>query len=103
MKELKSFQKKYLRGLAHSLKPVVSVGQKGITDTLIGSINEALNAHELIKIKFQDFKEKSQKKALLEIMRQKTQSQVVGLIGHAAILFREHPDPEKRKIVLPRK
>jgi len=101
MKELKGFQKKYLRGAAHNLKPVVSVGQKGVTDSLIRSINEALKTHELIKVKFLDFKEKSQKRELIEIIKQKTKTEVVGLIGHVAILFTENKDPEKRRIVLP--
>jgi len=58
MQPLKSFQAKHLRALAHSLKPVVLVGQKGISPSLLGSIHEALNAHELIKIKFVDFKDR---------------------------------------------
>ena len=60
--KLKGFQKKHLRGLAHKLSPVVYIGKKGVSDTLMKSLEEALNSHELIKIKFVDFKEKNQKK-----------------------------------------
>ena len=63
MQELKGSQKKYLRGLAHSLNPVVTIGRGGLSRQVIRSIDEALETHELIKIKFQEFKEKEQKKA----------------------------------------
>ena len=100
-KKLTSLQAKYLRGKAHSLKPIVFVGQKGLTDALIRSAEEAFNRHELIKIKFIDLKEKKQKEELAGAIGEKTNSFVAGMIGHIAILYRRHPDPEKRKIVLP--
>ena len=55
MKKLTSIQAKFLRGLAHALKPVVFVGQKGLTTSLIASTDEAFQRHELIKVKFIDF------------------------------------------------
>ncbi|MBW2655914.1 MAG: YhbY family RNA-binding protein, partial [Deltaproteobacteria bacterium] len=64
MKELKGSEKKYLRGLAHNLNPSAFVGQKGLTATLSGEIDQALEASELIKVKFNDYKEKDQKKNL---------------------------------------
>ncbi|MEE4356587.1 MAG: YhbY family RNA-binding protein [Desulfococcaceae bacterium] len=100
---LKGFQKKYLRGLAHDVKPVVTLGQRGITETLLLSVNDALNTHELIKIKFNDFKEKAQKEEIMAVICQKTGGEMAGMIGHVAILYRRHPDPEKRKISLPEK
>jgi len=98
---LKGFQKKYLRGLAHSLQPVVFIGQKGLTDALIRSTNEALDTHELIKIKFNDFKEKEQKQDISEKIGITTASEIVGFVGHIATFYRQHKDPEKRKIVVP--
>jgi RNA-binding protein len=103
MQPLSSFQAKYLRGLAHGLKPVVFVGQKGATASLLDSIREALNAHELIKAKFIDFKDRRMKAELVAEIAQQTGSRVAGLIGHTAILYRPHPDPEKRRIVIPAK
>ena len=102
MKKLTGLQAKYLRGLAHSLKPVVFVGQKGITDTLIASTEQALDHHELIKIKFIDFKKNQQKKEITEAIEAKTGCFMVGMIGHIAILYRQHDDPEKRRVVLPK-
>ena len=101
MQSLKGFQKKYLREIAHGLKPVVIIGHKGITDPLIQSINESLTAHELIKIKFIDFKEKAQKEALIATIVTQSQCDLIGLTGHVAILFRQNKDPEKRKITIP--
>jgi len=101
MGELKSFQKKYLRGLGHNLKPVVLIGQKGITDELIQSVAQALDRHELIKIKFNEIKDKGQKKEISESICHKTEAEVAGAIGHTIIIYRQQKDPEKRKISLP--
>ena len=101
MKKLTSIQAKFLRGIAHALKPVVFVGQKGVTPALIASTDEAFQRHELIKVKFIDFKEKEQKKEIAAALENKTNSQLAGMIGHVAILYRPQDDPEKRKIVLP--
>ena len=102
-KKLKGFQKKYLRSLAHGLHPVVHIGKKGISETLLKSLEEALTSHELIKIKFIDFKEKDQKKEILLDLERKTGGELVGLIGHNAIFFRKSIDPEKNRISLPMK
>ena len=83
------------------MKPVVFIGQKGLTDSVVQSTNEALNKHELIKIKFVDFKAKDQKKEIIETIVANANCLLVGMIGHIAIFFRQHSDPEKRKIKLP--
>jgi len=101
MKKLTSYQKKYLRGLAHNLKPVVFIGQKGMTDQVASSTDEALNAHELIKVKFNEFKKKVEKMKIAELIETGTGCQLVGIIGHVAIFYRRHGDPEKRKIKIP--
>ncbi|OGR28520.1 MAG: RNA-binding protein [Desulfobacterales bacterium RIFOXYA12_FULL_46_15] len=101
MKELKGSQKKYLRGLAHGLNPAAFVGHKGLTDTLTAEIDQALEASELIKVKFNEFKEKDQKKELIEKIAAATQSHVAGMIGHVAIFYRRNKDAEKQIIKLP--
>ena len=98
--KLKGSEKKYLRGLAHGLKPLVQVGKKGLTEELVASVDLALNDHELIKVRFLEFK--GEKKALSEDMAKKTGSELAGLIGNIAVFFRPHPDPAKRRIRLPR-
>jgi RNA-binding protein len=101
MTALKGFQKKYLRGVSHSLKPVVLIGKEGITGGVIRAVEAGLSQHELIKIKFNDFKEKEQKEAITGEVAGKTGSELAGMIGHTAILYRPQADPEKRKIRLP--
>lgn len=102
MQKLKGYQRTHLRGLAHGIKPTVFVGQKGLSSSVVDAVDEALNAHELIKIKFQDFKEKAEKKAVSEKIENLTGAEMVGMIGHMAIFYRQHPDPEKRKISIPK-
>jgi RNA-binding protein len=103
MKTLKGSEKKYLRGLAHDLKPVVLIGKEGITDGIVRAADEGLCQHELIKIKYNEYKEKEQKTPLTEKLVERTGSALIGTIGHTAILFRPQADPAKRRIHLPAK
>jgi len=95
---LKGSEKKHLRGLAHGLKPLVQVGKKGVTGEIIASVDLALGDHELIKVRFLEFK--GEKRALSETIAEKTGSELAGLIGNVAVFFRQHPDPAKRRIRL---
>ncbi len=99
MRKLKGFERTYLRGLAHSLRPVVQVGRGGLSGEVMASIDEALAARELIKIKFNEFKE--EKKAFSKEIEEATKSEMVGMIGNTAVFFREHPDEAKRRVRLP--
>ena len=99
MNNLSSSQRSYLRSQAHHLEPVVIIGKHGITDGTIESINRVLEARELIKIKFREFKD--EKLSLPEKIAELTNSQVVGVIGHTVIIFRQNPDSDKRQIHIP--
>ena len=99
MNNLSSSQRSYLRSQAHHLEPVVLVGKQGITDGTIESIDRVLEARELIKIKFREFKD--EKLSLSEKITELTNSQVVGVIGHTVIIFRQNPDSDKRQIHIP--
>ncbi len=101
MDVLKGYQKKYLKGLAHGLKPTVFVGQKGVVPSVVKALDEALDQHELVKIKFIEFKEKGQKKEIVHVLEKESVSALVGMIGHVAILYRRQKDPDKRKIEVP--
>lgn len=103
MEKLKGYQKKYLRGLVHGMKPLVFVGQKGLSSTVTKAVDESLDKHELIKVKFIDFKEKSQKEDIAGAIEKETASELVGMIGHIAIFYRQQKDPEKRKINVPKR
>jgi RNA-binding protein len=96
---MKGSTRKYLRSLAHHLKPLVIVGKNGISSQLLASTEVALNDHELIKVKFGEFKEA--KKEISGQIAQSTKSELVGIIGNIAMFYRPHPQPEKRKIKIP--
>ncbi|MFO7570081.1 MAG: ribosome assembly RNA-binding protein YhbY [Smithellaceae bacterium] len=100
MEPLKGSQRKYLRAQAHHLTPLVIIGTKGVTAQLLASLDLALTDHELIKVKFGEFKEA--KKEISAEIAQTTKSELVGLIGNIAILYRPHPQTEKRKIKIPK-
>ena len=101
MDTLTGFEKRFLRGLAHSLKPLVYVGQRGITRSLIDAMNDALDHHELVKIKFLEVKDKEKKLALVRQIELSVAGQMVGMVGHMATFYRQQPDPQRRRINLP--
>ena len=103
MEKLRGYQKKYLKGLVHGMKPLVFVGQKGLSPTVTQAVDESLEKHELIKVKFIDFKEKDQKEEIAGAIEKETASELVGMIGHVAIFYRQQKDPEKRKIHVPQR
>jgi len=98
MKKLTGTQRKYLRGIAHSLRPNILIGYEGISAAVIKTIEKALDDHELIKVKFNKFKEEKEK--YCTDIESATTSEMVGLIGNVAIFYKEQVDPEKRKIKL---
>lgn len=99
MEELQGYQRSHLLELAHGLKPVVMIGRSGYTEAVVKAADSALESHELIKVKFQDFKD--EKLVLSEKLASDTGAILVRVLGNIAILFRTSPDPEKRKIFLP--
>jgi RNA-binding protein len=94
--ELTGRQRRRLMATAHGLKPLVQVGKAGATDGLIGALDAALLDHELVKVRFTGHKEERTK--LSAVMAERTRSHLVGIIGNTAVLYRESPDPAKRKI-----
>lgn len=96
MKSLNSSKCKELKRLAHHLKPVVMVGKLGLTENLIQKVNDALEHHELIKIKFVDFKERELKKQMCSEIIKITGSHLITMVGHVAVLYREQPDEDKK-------
>ena len=99
MNKLSSKQRSYLRSQAHHLEPVILIGKNGITEGTIEAVNKALEAQELIKIKFRSFKDNKQ--SISDEIASSANCQVVGVIGHTVILFRQISDPEKQNICLP--
>ena len=96
---LKGSQRKYLRGVAHSYKPLVQIGKEGLSENVLNAIDTALEAHELIKVKIAA--ERDQREQSVPVIEDRVNCECVGTVGRMAILYREHPDPEKRKIAVP--
>ncbi len=92
-------QKRHLKGLAHSLKPVVMVGQHGLTDGLFNELDIALATHELIKVRV-SAGDREERKAMQETLCQKSGADLIDSIGHIAILYR--CNPEAPKVTLPK-
>ncbi|MGI9344316.1 MAG: ribosome assembly RNA-binding protein YhbY [Gammaproteobacteria bacterium] len=91
-------QKKYLRGLAHDLKPVVHVGNSGVSPGVTAELDRNLDHHELIKVRIRVGDRESRDAALREIVDHSA-ADLVGRIGNIAILFRRNGD--KPVIALP--
>ena len=98
MIELTSKQRKNLEKLAHDLQPVVIVGGAGVTDGVVSMVENSLAAHELIKVKFNEYKDEIRE--LTADLCEKTDATLVRIIGFTAILFREAEEEEDRKIKL---
>lgn len=87
-------QRKFLRELAHPIKPVVIIGQHGLTENVCQEIVQALNYHELIKVRVNADTRES-RLALIESILEKTQADPVQQIGHIAVFYkRNHKKPK---------
>ena len=94
--ELTNAQIAKLKGIAQRMDATLKVGRAGLSAGFLQSVRDALAHRELIKVKFDEFKD--QKKTLAPELAEKTESRLVTLIGNVAVLYRQNADPEKRKI-----
>ena len=86
--KLSSSQKRYLRGLTHHINPVVMVGDKGLSDNVLAEISNALDHHELIKVKLRSDRP-TRKAQSLEIAKHCGAS-MVHQIGQVSCYFRRN-------------
>ena len=86
-------------GLTHNINPVVMVGEKGLSETVLEAIEEALAHHELIKVKLRADRET--RKAWAEDIAKRFQAESIHTIGQVASFYRRNP--EKPVIELPRR
>ena len=99
MTSLTAKQRAHLRKLAHHLEPVVLVGSDGVTDALLGSVAEAFNTRELLKVKLQQSAPTDVRAAAALIAAGVDGVHPVQTIGRTAVLYRRHP--ERPEITLP--
>ena len=91
-------QRRHLRGLAHPLKPVVIVGEGGLSEAVLRALDEALTSHELVKIRL---RQPSDKKDAARSLAESTGAALCGVVGHTVVLYRPNPNDPKISISLP--
>jgi RNA-binding protein len=96
MEELSNPQIRKLKALAQRMDATLKVGKHGLSEAFLKSLDEELARHELVKVKFAEFKE--QKKELAPQLASKTGAHLVTLLGNVAVLFRQNPESEKQRI-----
>lgn len=88
-------QKKHLRTIGHQLNPVVTVGDKGLSQSVLDEIERALNDHELIKVKVVTEDREDKKTIIAELVTQ-TGATLVQTIGHIALILRKVDKPNPK-------
>ena len=89
-KEMTSKFRAQLRSQAQTISPVVMVGHEGITEGVVSALDAALTDHELVKVRFQDFKEMV--RDLSTELSGKTRSTLVSTTGFTAVFYRKNPE-----------
>ncbi|MDZ5712294.1 ribosome assembly RNA-binding protein YhbY [Jeotgalibacillus haloalkalitolerans] len=92
-------QKRFLRAEAHNLSPIFQVGKGGVNDNMIKQISEALEVRELIKVSILQNCEQD-KDEVAEALSKGAKAELVQLIGHTVVLYKE--SRENKKIELPK-
>jgi RNA-binding protein len=92
-------QKRYLRGLGNGLQPVLLLGKEGLSEAIAKEAVQALQAHELIKVKLQEKCEVGLDEAT-EFLTEQTGASLVQTMGRTALLYLRHP--KNPKLNLPR-
>lgn len=89
---------KQLRAAAHrnKLKAIVTIGMKGLTETVMNEIQIALNHHELLKIKIPAL-EKTDKNELVETICQQAEAEKIQLIGHVLVIYKLNKETDRYK------
>lgn len=96
---LSTKQKQFLKALAHHLNPVVMLGNNGLTEGVLAEIDNALEHHELIKVKIAGA-DREMKQLIIDAIVRETKACEVQTIGHILVLYRAAQKPQ---IQLPRK
>ncbi len=88
---LSNAAKKKLKGLAHSLHPVVTIGQQGLKESIHEEMELALDCHQLVKVKI-NADDREQRQQLIQLLAEKHRAAVIQTIGHTAVYYRPNKD-----------
>ena len=89
-------QKKYLRGLGHQKKPLIIVGDAGLSESLLAEYETTLSHHELIKVRVR-VGDRETRDSIIEKLCSVSAAELVQRIGNVALLYRENPDKKPAK------
>ena len=90
---LTSKQKSYLRALAHHRRVIVTVGNAGLTEPVIGEIDQALSRHELLKIRLPGI-HRDQRADILAEIAETLDAELVQSIGRIGVFYRRADKPK---------
>ncbi len=90
-KKLTNPQLKFLKSLAHELKPIIIIGTNGATESLIKELESSLNHHELLKIKIAN-SDRDARKAIINNLELQTKSILIQSIGKTFVLFKQNKE-----------
>ncbi|MDJ0940537.1 MAG: ribosome assembly RNA-binding protein YhbY [Woeseiaceae bacterium] len=96
---LSESQKKHLRGLGHKLKPLIMIGDGGLSDSVRAEYLSTLEHHELIKVKVR-VGDRDVRDSIIATLCEESGAELIQRIGNVALLYRENPD--KKRIKLPK-
>ena len=93
-------QRQHLKALAHHKKPVVQIGGNGVTDGVLGAVEQALKDHELIKVQLP--RDTEDKKSMAADVAERTEAELCQVVGRIAVLYRAGPPDKRNRIELPK-
>lgn len=96
---MNSAKRNYLRKIAHHIDISVMVGKGGADERVLKALDESLKSHELVKVRFQSFKDEVRE--ISEKMAISLKADVVTTVGHVAIIYRKNEDPKDRVVYIP--
>lgn len=102
MTDLIGKDRRTLRALGHHLKPVVQIGQNGITPALVEATKEALGTHELIKVKVLESAPIDRKEAATQLAEE-TEAELAQVLGRTFLLYKPNPEEPKIRVGVPPK
>ncbi len=100
MNKLTNNQKKILRSRGHALKPIVMVGQHGLSESVLAELESTMTKHELLKIKIRA-DDKHDRQTMIDEIVSITQAHLIQVIGNIMVIYRAFN--EEPQIILPRK